>query len=1239
MITHRPTTAMDHSRRIRQSRRGFALIVTISLMILLTVVAVGLLTLSSISLRALNHDTEKKTAQSNARLALMLALGELQQTLGPDRAVTATSELLHPAPAKANTLGVWESWWDFDPSQSPNYIAEKTHRFRRWLVSSANPEGATRLDFTNAPWNGRRVELVGDGSLGSNAPASAKVEAGIVPVTRGGKAGGGYAWHIVDESVKARINLYRDPSKNSSLAEKRALLAGHRPDLSLARGPDNRRLTGLPTDFTSSQFEQAQATVGKIVNLNQLDLLNPVQGNHKSFRNDLTPYSLGVLSDVRSGGLKRDLSCMFEAATLPSEFSNKKLYQSTHGITGLSDPNWSTLASYYNSYKDLISAETSPTYPVAVGTSLATPVPTSFAPAPVIAKVETIFSLVTREATASHLGIFAATAEAVKKYDYNVNLMFTPVVTLHNPYNVNLSFYSMEVEFKNVPVAFRFMLQLGGSGAWQSQSIVPENFESLNEYLQNSPNRGDKKFVIEIADWAKFDSQTPARPIVMKPGQTLVCSPFLNPQGTFWTDSRSGENSTVFDWNNQLTGNSGKMMKAKPGFTPGLGFEINCITPSSQSEENQGDAAWWMFLLRESGFKSGPPHPTDRFYVEYKVQRPRWQVGNADAQNLTSVDPSFEVTARLKTTANRRSTDYARLRFDYANDSNLKKFFNDRTYRYPPAAPKDFLIGSDAYVPAHTPISEQAGVKPFAVFSAYARTTNGGVYETGRRYKGPTDGPQLNLLKDGSLAGKPFLFHNPSRANVTMNLVTEKPSGQPYELNFQPFLSKGDYEDYMEVDGNRIPYLTGNTTTSGIKSGSYFEIPSGPLQTLADFRRSNAISTSWLPHFVQPIGNSLLHPLMSTEHVSQAGLSPYAYNFLDHSVLANHALYDGYYFSTIASRGTTQPDIVFEQFMNRTDPLPSQAFQPYLPVGSTVTRAKAQLFTAGRPNQSAYTSAAEYQMIRGPFNVNSTRVQAWKAMLAAMNKGELATLWARTSELELMISEGVPIAAMSLLNGGASRSATINPEKVDNAKSNDWNGYRELDEEELENLAIKIVAQVRERGPFLSMSEFVNRQVGPQGPRSLSGALEAAITEAEINEPKTAQFPNTFLAQVPIEAADLNDPKIYNYSTKDATTGNPAAGAPGWVSQGDLLRILEPAATVRGDTFVVRVCGEAWNPDGTVRARAYAEALVQRIPDYLNPVDPPSLNAYQDPSVSKVNQVFGRRFEVVSFRWLSHPEI
>ena len=98
--------------------------------------------------------------------------------------------------------------------------------------------------------------------------------------------------------------------------------------------------------------------------------------------------------------------------------------------------------------------------------------------------------------------------------------------------------------------------------------------------------------------------------------------------------------------------------------------------------------------------------------------------------------------------------------------------------------------------------------------------------------------------------------------------------------------------------------------------------------------------------------------------------------------------------------------------------------------------------------------------------------------------------------------------------------------------------------------------------------------------------------------------------------------KLYNYKTPEATIGNPAAGAPGWVNQGDLLRILEPDATVRGDTFVIRAYGEAQDAGGNITARAYAEAVVQRVPEYVDPVDRPSLNAYTDHHGGRCKQGF-----------------
>ena len=77
--------------------RGFALVITLSLMVLLTLLVVGLLSLSSVSLRASDKSQAVNTARQNARMALMLAIGELQRYAGQDQRVTAAADIASAA--------------------------------------------------------------------------------------------------------------------------------------------------------------------------------------------------------------------------------------------------------------------------------------------------------------------------------------------------------------------------------------------------------------------------------------------------------------------------------------------------------------------------------------------------------------------------------------------------------------------------------------------------------------------------------------------------------------------------------------------------------------------------------------------------------------------------------------------------------------------------------------------------------------------------------------------------------------------------------------------------------------------------------------------------------------------------------------------------------------------------------------------------------------------------------------
>lgn len=87
---------------------------------------------------------------------------------------------------------------------------------------------------------------------------------------------------------------------------------------------------------------------------------------------------------------------------------------------------------------------------------------------------------------------------------------------------------------------------------------------------------------------------------------------------------------------------------------------------------------------------------------------------------------------------------------------------------------------------------------------------------------------------------------------------------------------------------------------------------------------------------------------------------------------------------------------------------------------------------------------------------------------------------------------------------------------------------------------------------------------------------------------------------------------------------------------------------MRDDTFRIRAYGESLDAFGNVIARAWCEAVVQRMPEYCDTSNDATVTA-RDMSASGVftdnaaltstNRLFGRRFVIESFRWLSGSEI
>ena len=260
----------------------------------------------------------------------------------------------------------------------------------------------------------------------------------------------------------------------------------------------------------------------------------------------------------------------------------------------------------------------------------------------------------------------------------------------------------------------------------------------------------------------------------------------------------------------------------------------------------------------------------------------------------------------------------------------------------------------------------------------------------------------------------------------------------------------------------------------------------------------------------------------------------------------------------------------------------------------------------------------------GAFNVNSTNVAAWAAVLRSVRfpasafnylvaDGATGTA-AETGETTASVQSG----DAQFFRFSQSAQETYNAEPglaagAGNTSAANTHLFRQgmitLDADKVTALAAQIVALVRARhaasGPFRSLAEFLSP--APDFLDATGGQislLEKAIADAAIN----------------VDAA-----------------GNPIEFSSQFLTQGDIMTALAPMLFPRSDTFVIRTYGEAVNPaTGATEGRAWAEATVQRTPEYFDPAEdatvaPADLNA--------INQTYGRRFKVVSFRWLTRSDL
>jgi hypothetical protein len=306
----------------------------------------------------------------------------------------------------------------------------------------------------------------------------------------------------------------------------------------------------------------------------------------------------------------------------------------------------------------------------------------------------------------------------------------------------------------------------------------------------------------------------------------------------------------------------------------------------------------------------------------------------------------------------------------------------------------------------------------------------------------------------------------------------------------------------------------------------------------------------------------------------------------------------------------------FKEFAEGTKPLRNKRllYYPY----KSPTNALTELFQGEVFKKSAINLLSNYLLIDGAFNVNSTSVDAWKALLTSQRNQNVIT---NTGGVRAM---GNSFGSL----GYAASTATTGTE-------GDWSGLRDLSDDEIGKLAEAIVKEVKSRGPFLSMADFVNRRPNSNDPgQQALGAMQSAIDLSGLNS-------RLLGAGRSVTSNDFNQLPGKNGIDSEPAPAR-AVRTPGYLSQGDLLTALGSQIAVRSDTFVIRSYGDARDGNNRIIATAWCEAVVQRVPEYIDPMDAPEAQDGWPVSSSKlspINTFFGRRFVIQSFRWLSRSEI
>ncbi len=1273
-------------------RTGFSLVLSLLVMSIVLMTTITVASFVTIESRLTGQHHNKQRAKLNAVASMRLALAHLQQEAGPDRRMTARADII------ANTTQPSWTWQTIrNPLWTGVWRSDQQLQPPSWLISgrpdqrpgsqSVNLYGMTDF-FTDqwVPWqtdftipSNLLVPLVGNACANAHELATSTSPGrpdGRISLPRIGLpdtgANGSYCYWIGDEGVKARINL-TDPrltplsGSTTPQLQQEALRGTARSGTGILAGLENMPLSGIDRRIT--QMSELPFLTGPGLGLTE----TTPPSRAKRLFTEATLWSRGVNCDSLWGGLKVDLSLAFEKTdpewdasefgqgpipldskgaqlsgvtyTFPAypSSSNAPAYanikSSSKSMDGVNKsvsriysqgtiigPNWEALRNYHRLYKEINWADAK--LPE-LNARAHFPNGKIFAADGSYGNANHYSRLYNREDSA---GDFMGSATllgrtmprpikvAVSPYlcrqilvwglqDVSgvLNLTVTPVIVLHNPYNVALRLNSTDAaamisEDAAMRISFRkwgslvLRLQKNGMPFWD------KTVEELAMQADPTTNAVEN-FRFNVG-----------KDTVLKPGEFRVLS--YSAMGK----APSLPSTRPFARNPVTESIPVKLLVASEGMDTRGGFRLPCRDVSNNPVP-----------LTYSG------NIEDSISVTFR------NVGRFEARVLLRSWPGDFVTISANATEAEA----------YGNCSELTTMMAADLTR----------SGGDAVL--------SVGGTGLTLPDTNSEPRILAIHDYGIRW--PKDALPYPL----------FSHSNPmaasTRADANGMQVTSTPTGfahtsPSYKMTIR---QESDWSAVLATAGTQaFGGMSHKPELGGATSAVYTEVPLSAPLTLAQFTHANYGIRDQDPLF--QIGNSYA-PLFGVIN-SQGGTLSNGVTMHDSSWMMNSALFDRFFLSGAApviTRGQVITEAknleeVLDEFATGVGRLANPRTKLYATRDSATVRAML----------SDHRRIAGTILTDGTFNVNSTSVDAWAALLASAKRNTMG--------------------AASELQPGPDKNARF-PRSIraDDADTNHrtafnlpkaWTGLTTLDDTQIKLLARAIVEEtrnrirqnhrypygikigldvhyaIRNRGvevplPYIGLSQFVNRFNCGAYPQQVSylGCLENAIIRADLagadlsnrTSAPAPSFTNANLnststvGRVPWVAQPMNV-LATNPSSPYQTRSHSLRAAPASLMQSDILAAVGSALSTRSDTFVIRCYGDATDPLNPARTLAgcWIEAIVQRIPEFCDPSQPPETEVcsptdgrLHNPLLSNINRALGRRFVILSARILTQEDL